>query len=165
MLTQLLTREWRQKRATHVAPTRVAVVQAIDSRKFTGMRATPTHSLGALTSIIAGKSPMNGKCIYIYICVYLYIIYIYNGSLKGEIIIIIKIWSKSWIFQQDMFEYQRVRENVVSPYITSNLVVNPSIQSYRPLYLAGDRFLPWHGGFLEVIPRVVVDENVILGSC
>jgi hypothetical protein len=74
------------KKATHVAPTRVAVVQAIDSRKTTGMRATPTHSLGALTSIIAGKSPMNGRererDIYI----------LYNGSLKGEIIIIIKIY-------------------------------------------------------------------------
>ena len=120
------------KKATHVAPTRVAVVQAIDSRKTTGMRATPTHSLGALTSIIAGKSPMNGRERerYIYI--------IYNGSLKGEIIIIIKIYEKHLgFFQQAMFEYQRVRENFW----------------YR-------RFLPWpRWDFLEVIPRVVVDEK------
>ena len=125
------------KKATHVAPTRVAVVQAIDSRKTTGMRATPTHSLGALTSIIAGKSPMNGRererDIYIY-----YIMEVW----KGKSLSLLKSMKTSWIFQQAMFEYQRVRENFW----------------YR-------RFLPWHGGFLEVIPRVVVDENVILGSC
>ena len=103
------------------------------------MRATPTHSLGALTSIIAGKSPMNGRErereIYIYISI-LYVMEVWKGK------------SLSLLKSMKILDFP-----------ASHVWVPEGEGKFG----IADRFLPWHGGFLEVIPRVVVDENVILG--